>query len=356
MTFKDNSKSKVLVTGCCGFLGSHFIRRLLNDTDYNIIGIDNLSYCASLKNIKDFDKDRFVFVKLDFTEYQFLHYLFLVNQFEIIFHIGAYTHVDNSFDNSLVFTKNNTYGTHTLLEIARKFKTKKFIHMSTDEVYGSIPAGILADESFRFNPSNPYSVSKANAEELVRTYKENYHMNIIVVRGNNIIGTHQFVEKLIPKFIMRLLNCQKLCIHGSGNATRNFTAVEDMTRALLLISQKSDNNEIWNVGNVDKYSVLETSHLILKHMRNLIKNNPKLFTQKQIKWINNNDDYLIEHVEDRLFNDMRYDLDISKVESLGFKPEIKFEDELEKIINWYVSNQDYYSDLNIEKYTKPHCH
>ena len=356
MTFKDSSKAKVLITGCCGFLGSHLVKRLLNDTDYNIIGIDNLSYCASLKNIEGLNPNRFIFVKLDFTNYQFLHYLFLVNKFEIVFHIGAYTHVDNSFDNSLVFTMNNTYGTHTLLEISRKFKVNKFIHMSTDEVYGTIPEGIKANESFRFNPSNPYSVSKANAEELVRTYRENYKMNIIVVRGNNIIGTHQFIEKLIPKFIMRLLKLEKLCIHGLGNATRNFTAVEDMTRALLLISQKSKNNETWNVGNVDKYSVLETSHMILNTLRSTIKEHPNLFTKEQIEWINKDDNLLIEHVEDRIFNDMRYDLDISKVATLGFEPNIKFEDELKKIILWYVSNQNYYSDQNIEKYIKPHCH
>ena len=357
MSFEDNDKSVVLVTGCCGFLGSHLVKRLLQDTNYNIIGIDNLSYCSSLKNIKGLlETKRFIFVKLDFTNYTFLHYLFYVNKFEIVYHIGAYTHVDNSFDNSLVFTLNNTYGTHVLLEVARKFKTKKFIHMSTDEVYGTIPEGITANESFKFNPSNPYSVSKANAEELVRTYKDNYKMNIIVIRGNNIIGTHQFIEKLIPKFSMRLLKLQKLCIHGTGEATRNFTAVEDMTRAIILISQKSDPNEIWNVGNTDKYSVLETSHLILKHMRNLIKANSSLFTKEQIEWISQKDEYLIEHVEDRIFNDMRYDLNISKVASLGFVPEIKFEDELSKIISWYVSNQNYYSDQNIEKYTKPHCH
>ena len=356
MSFSDESKIRVLVTGCCGFLGSHLVKRLLADTDYNIIGIDNLSYCASLKNIEGLDSKRFIFVKLDFANYQFLHYLFLVNQFDIVFHIGAYTHVDNSFDNSLVFTMNNTYGTHNLLEIARKFKTKKFIHMSTDEVYGTIPEGISANESFRFNPSNPYSVSKANAEELVRTYRENYKMNIIVVRGNNIIGTHQFIEKLIPKFIMRLLKCEKLCIHGTGNATRNFTAVEDMTRALLLISNKSNKSETWNVGNVNRYSVLETSHMILNTLRDYMKEHSESFTKEQIEWLNKDDSELIEHVEDRLFNDMRYDLDISKVASLGFVPEISFEEELNKIIIWYVSHQDYYSDQNIEKYTKPHCH
>jgi len=379
--------TKVLVTGCCGFLGSHLVKRLISDTDWTIIGIDNLSYCATLKNIQGLPEDRFRFVKLDFCDYEFLHYLFSVNQFKIVFHIGAFTHVDNSFNNSLVFTRNNTLGTHTLLEIARKFKTEKFIHMSTDEVYGTIPEGETADESFRFNPSNPYSVSKSNAEEIIRTYKENYKMNIIVVRGNNIIGTHQFVEKVIPKFILRLLRKEKLCIHGTGLATRNFTAVEDMTRAILLISQKSGPQEIWNVGNVEKYTILETAEMILKTIRNLAKNKPELFTDEQIKWLfpsvsegskietvqkesekslektekssgeleKTEKEELIEFVEDRLFNDMRYDLNISKVEKLGFVPEIEFSDELEKIVEWYVRNQDYYNDMNIAKYTKPHC-
>ena len=347
---------KVLVTGCCGFLGSHLVKRLVSETNWNIIGIDNLSYCASLKNIEGISKERFVFIKADFCDYCFLHYLFYINNFDIVFHIGAFTHVDNSFDNSLVFTKNNTLGTHTLLEVARKFKTPKFIHMSTDEVYGSIPEGINANESFKFNPSNPYSVSKSNAEEIIKTYKENYKMNIIVIRGNNIIGTHQFVEKVIPKFITRLLSCKKVCIHGSGLATRNFTAVEDMTRAILLISQKSDASEIWNVGNIEKYSVLETSEKIINEMKILIKNKPKLFSKEQIEWIQKDQSELIEFVEDRLFNDMRYDLDISKVKSLGFVPEISFDEELKKIVLWYCSNQDYYKDMNIEKYISPHCH
>ena len=345
---------KVLVTGCCGFLGSHLVKRLISDSNWYIIGIDNLSYCATLKNIENIPKDRFLFIKADFTDYEFLHYLFFVNRFDIVFHIGAFTHVDNSFNNSLVFTKNNTLGTHTLLEVARKFKTDKFIHMSTDEVYGTIPEGETASETFRFNPSNPYSVSKANAEEVVRTYKENYKMNIIVIRGNNIIGTHQFIEKVIPKFILRLLRKEKLCIHGTGLATRNFTAVEDMTRALLLIAQKSNPQEIWNVGNIEKYTILETSRIIIEELRKLIKNKPNLFTKEQIEWIQKDD--LIEFVEDRLFNDMRYDLNISKIENiLGFKPEITFKEELQKIVEWYVSNKDYYNDMNIDKYTKPHC-
>lgn len=346
---------KVLVTGCCGFLGSHLVKRIIKDTDWTVIGLDSLTYCASLKNIEDIPRERFVFIKGDFCDYPFLHYVFYENHFDIVFHIGAYTHVDNSFDNSLTFTRNNTLGTHTLLEVARKFKTPKFIHMSTDEVYGTIPEGVLADESFRFNPSNPYSVSKANAEELVRTYKDNYGMNIITVRGNNIIGTNQFIEKVIPKFIMRLLNRKSLCIHGTGTATRNFTAVEDMTRAILLISQKSGPKEIWNVGNVDKYTVLETAQKIISEMRTLSNEHKELFTEEQLEWIAKDD--LIEHVEDRIFNDMRYDLNIEKIKKqLGFVPEISFDEELKKIVLWYVQNQDYYKDMNIEKYTKPHCH
>lgn len=347
------SQTKVLVTGCCGFLGSHLVKYLINNTDYYVVGIDILSYCGTLKNIAGLPETRFQFIKADFCDYPFMHYLFKSSGFAIVFHIGAFTHVDNSFDNSLAFTRNNTLGTHTLLEVARKFKTPKFIHMSTDEVYGTIPEGQLANETFEFSPSNPYSVSKANAEQIVKTYKDNYGMNIITIRGNNIIGTHQFIEKVIPKFITRLLHGQKCCIHGNGMATRNFTAVEDMVRAILLIAEKSDPYEIWNVGNVAKYSILDTTKAIIREVKKLTVTNPDLFTDQQLQFLSGTD--LIEFVQDRIFNDLRYDLDITKIKRLGFEPSITFEDELHRIVKWYCENQDYYSDMNISKYTKPHC-
>ena len=364
--FKDNNKETVLVTGCCGFLGSHLLRRIVKETDYNVIGIDMLSYCSNLKNIEDVERDfgrddacRFVFVKCDFCDYPFLHSLFKTYRFAIVFHIGAYTHVDNSFDNSLDFTRNNTLGTHTLLEVARKFPVKKFVHMSTDEVYGSIPEGTEASEDYDFRPTNPYSISKVNAELLCKTYRDNYGLNIIIVRGNNIVGSCQFVEKLIPKFVTRLLRMQKCCIHGTGETYRNFTHVDDMTRAILLIANKSKPNETYNVGNVKKYSVKETTKLIIDSLRRISLQNcyASYLTVHQTAFLQQSYDNLIEYVPDRIFNDVRYDMDISKIErDLGFVPEYDFETSVYDIVLWYVKHQDYYSSNNVDKYIKPHSH
>ena len=343
---------KVLVTGCCGFLGSHLCRDIIKRTNWTVIGIDNLSYCSSLKNIEDINKSRFMFIKADFCDKEFMHYIFSVNKFDIVFHIGAFTHVDNSFDNSVMFSRNNVYGTHVLLQLAHKFKIPKFIHMSTDEVYGSIPDNEFADESYPFNPTNPYSTTKVCAELLAKSYKDNYGLNIIIIRGNNIIGTHQFVEKVVPKFIMRLLKLEKCCIHGNGLMTRNFTAVDDMTRAIILIANESEQNEIWNVGNIKKYTIVDTAKMIIEEMKKPIYH--QYLTKDQIEHLQRDD--LIEYVEDRIFNDIRYDMNIGKIKNkLGFEPQYSFEDQLPKIVEWYLSHQDYFNDLNIDKYIKPHC-
>lgn len=362
--FKDNSQSIVLVTGCCGFLGSHLLRRIIKETSYNVVGIDMLSYCSSLKNIEDIAKNedyakRFTFIKCDFCDYPFLHALFKIYRFTIIFHIGAYTHVDNSFDNSLDFTRNNTLGTHTLLEVSRKFPVKCFLHMSTDEVYGSIPEGTEATEEYPFNPTNPYSISKVNAELLCKTYRENYGLNIVIVRGNNIVGPYQFVEKLIPKFTIRLLKRMKCCVHGNGNTYRNFTHVDDMTRAILLIANKSKPNQIYNVGNTAKYSVNDTTKLIIDCLRKISMQNcyANYFTLQQTAYLQQPYENLIDYVQDRIFNDVRYDMDISKInKELGFKPEHCFEKDIYEIVLWYVMHQDYYNSNNVDKYIKPHSH
>ena len=395
----------VFVTGCCGFLGSHVVDYLLAQTQWRVIGIDALSYCATLKNIEEAmtQKDRFTFVKGDFCDYTFMHYLFMKEQPSIIFHIGAYTHVDNSFDNSVAFTRNNTLGTHTLLELCRKFHTRLFLHMSTDEVYGTVPEGHLAKETDEYSPTNPYSVSKVNAENICRTYFDNYGTKMCVIRCNNIIGTRQFVEKLVPKFIMRLLQCKKCCIHGSGETFRNFINVKDVCKALLAVaveeyrlagapanapahapahvpaprslltcsalSHDTFTDHVWNIGIAEKHSVNEITSKIIGIMQELAIGGDAekraagqyddllpLDSQQRI-FLFQADEALIEHVPDRIFNDVRYDVDTTKLrERLGITPSIGIDESIRECILWYVAHQDYFNENNPGKFMKPHSH
>ena len=383
----------VFVTGCCGFLGSHVVDYLLAQTQWRVIGIDALSYCATLKNIEEAmkQKDRFTFVKGDFCDYTFMHYLFMKEQPSIIFHIGAYTHVDNSFDNSVAFTRNNTLGTHTLLELCRKFHTRLFLHMSTDEVYGTVPEGHLAKETDEYSPTNPYSVSKVNAENICRTYFDNYGTKMCVIRCNNIIGTRQFVEKLVPKFIMRLLQCKKCCIHGSGETFRNFINVKDVCKALLAVALEEYHlacapasrslltcsapshdiftDHIWNIGIAEKHSVNEITSKIISIMQELAIGGDAekraaghyadllpLDSQQRI-FVFQADEALIEHVPDRIFNDVRYDVDTTKLrERLGITPSIGIDESIRECILWYVAHQDYFNENNPGKFMKPHSH
>ena len=374
----------VFVTGCCGFLGSHVVDYLLAQTQWRVIGIDALSYCATLKNIEEAmtQKDRFTFVKGDFCDYTFMHYLFMKEQPSIIFHIGAYTHVDNSFDNSVAFTRNNTLGTHTLLELCRKFHTRLFLHMSTDEVYGTVPDGHLAKETDEYSPTNPYSVSKVNAENICRTYFDNYGTKMCVIRCNNIIGTRQFVEKLVPKFIMRLLQCKKCCIHGSGETFRNFINVKDVCKALLAVALEEYHlaclpapshdiftDHVWNIGITEKHSVNEITSKIISIMQELAIGGDAekraaghyddllpLDSQQRF-FVFQADKALIEHVPDRIFNDVRYDVDTTKLrERLGITPSIGIDESIRECILWYVAHQDYFNENNPGKFMKPHSH
>ena len=343
-----------LVTGCCGFLGSHLCKYISKNTSNDIIGIDKLSYCSSLKNIEGIE--RFKFIQADFCDYNFMKYILESEKPDVIFHIGAYTHVDNSFNSSLKFTYNNVYGTHVILELCRELHISKLIHMSTDEVYGSVPDGEKADENSKLDPTNPYSVSKACAESIIETYISNFNLNVIRVRCNNLIGTHQFVEKLIPKFILRLLRGDKCCIHGNGKNTRNFTDVKEVCRGLVLIAEKSEKNEIWNIGVNEEYSVNDITHLLISSLIKLTLEQPVLFTSMQVKHLQQNYADLIEYVPDRIFNDTRYTMSTDKIRSkLGFEINQDIEHIIQDVCLWYVKNQNYYNGNDIIRYTQPHC-
>jgi len=262
-------------------------------------------------------------VKGDITSSDLVNYLLETEKVDTILHFAAQTHVDNSFGNSFLFTESNVLGTHVLLESTKLFKPqiRRFIHVSTDEVYGE---STLAhddrsfDETSALNPTNPYAATKAAAEFMAKAYRQSFGLPIIITRGNNVYGPRQYPEKLIPKFIS-LLNRDRPCtIHGNGQHRRSFIYVSDVANAFHLILRKGQVGHIYNIGTEFEVSTLDVTKALIR-LHNLESQSERL----------------IQFVEDRSFNDVRYHIDISKLHDLGWKPTITFEEGLMKTIEWY---------------------
>jgi dTDP-glucose 4,6-dehydratase len=309
----------ILVTGGCGFIGSNFINNMLDTyTDIFIVNVDRLDYCADMNNV--YHKERYRLVVTDLNNSVILNNTLESYNIDSIVHFAAQSHVDNSFGNSIQFTKDNVLGTHTLLECCRVYgKIKKFVHISTDEVYGEVDNEHQGcNEKSLLNPTNPYAATKAAAEFLVKSYYHSFKLPIVITRGNNVYGPRQFPEKLIPRFITKLLNNEKCPIHGQGKTRRNFIYSGDVSKAVDVILRKGEINEIYNIGSDDEYSVIEVLNKLLKELN----------ISKSIEDVS-------EFVEDRAFNDFRYCIDSSKLELLGWKKTISFEDGLKQTIMWY---------------------
>lgn len=317
--FTYNKMRNILVTGGCGFIGSNFINYMLDTyKDVFIVNIDRLDYCANVKNV--YHKERYQLVVSDLNNYSIVRELLNQYNINIIIHFAAQSHVDNSFGNSIQFTRDNVLGTHTLLECARDYgKLDRFIHISTDEVYGEVDIEHKGcNEKSLLNPTNPYAATKAAAEFLVRSFYHSFKLPIIITRGNNVYGPRQYPEKLIPRFITKILKGEKCPIHGEGKTRRNFIYVDDVSKAVDAILNKGIINEIYNIGSDDEYSVKEVLDKLIQNMA-----------------INKNIEDLCEYVEDRAFNDSRYCIDSRKLENLGWSKKISFEEGLNKTIEWY---------------------
>ena len=293
----------ILVTGGCGFIGSNFINYILNkDDSIKIFNIDCLNYCANVSNVTS--HPNYKFIKGNITSKDLI--LHILNEYAIdgIIHFAAQSHVDNSFDNSLQYTTDNVYGTHVLLQASKEYgKIKKFLHFSTDEVYGEVdmlhPG---CHEKSILNPTNPYAATKAAAEFIVRSYYHSFKLPIVIVRCNNVYGPNQYPEKLIPKFIKLLKEGKKLTIHGKGKTRRNFIWVDDVSSATELIFNKGTINEIYNIGTTQEYSVIDVANILVEK----IKIDQDVYMH-------------IDFVEDRPFNDFRYSVDTTLLKSLGWE-------------------------------------
>lgn len=306
-----NQYKNVIVTGGCGFIGSNFLNYMTKKhKNIHFHNIDKLDYCANPQNVTVSQNDNYHFYKCDINDKNFISHIMESQNIDAIVHFAAQSHVDNSFDNSLQFTVDNVMGTHTLLECVKKYgKLKKFIHISTDEVYGEVDDNHEGcHEKSILNPTNPYAATKASAEMLVNSYHHSYKIPVIITRGNNVHGPNQYPEKLIPKFEQFILNNKKMPIHGNGKTKRNFVHVYDVARAVEIILEKGVVGEIYNIGTDNEYTVLEIAERLLK------KHKP-----------NENINDWVEFVEDRPFNDYRYAINSDKLKELGWSEIMKFE-------------------------------
>jgi dTDP-glucose 4,6-dehydratase len=317
--------SRLLITGGCGFIGSNFINYIFKQKpDITIVNIDAMYYCADENNITEEVRNsgRYHLVKGNLCSLDLLNHVLPVYDIDSVIHFAAQSHVDNSFTNSLKYTHDNVLGTHTLLEACRIWgKIKRFIHVSTDEIYGESSAEDEAHqkktEKSVFMPTNPYAGSKAAAELIVNSYKESFKMPIIITRGNNVYGPNQYPEKLIPRFIKLLKEDKKLTIQGDGSNIRAFLHTEDVVRAFEIIFEKGIIGEIYNIGSDEhtEYTVMQIAQILIK----LVKNTDKY------------EDY-IEFVEDRPFNDKRYYISNDKIKKLGWNIEKDFIEGLTELI------------------------
>ena len=315
----------LFITGGAGFIGSNFINKLFeHNNDYKVIIFDALYYCADENNIEQSirNSENYKFINGNLQSYDLLKYIFESNKITHIIHFAAQSHVQNSFTDSIQYTKDNVLGTHNLLEVARLYSPylERFIHCSTDEVYGESMLNV--DEEHKTEqsvlcPTNPYAASKAAAEMLVQSYNHSFKMPIIITRGNNVYGLNQYPEKVIPRFINQLKLGEKVTIQGDGSCVRAFLHVFDTARAFTTILEKGKVGEIYNIGCDEgmEYSVLDIAKILIKKIKN---------TEEYDKWIT--------YIEDRPFNDKRYYISNDKLRDLGWNIEINFEKGIDMIL------------------------
>ncbi|MCO5551341.1 hypothetical protein L7F22_004842 [Adiantum nelumboides] len=322
----------ILITGAAGFIASHVANRLVRlYSDYKIVVLDKLDYCSNLKNLyPSVSSSNFKFVKGDITSADLVNYLLITEGIDTIMHFAAQTHVDNSFGNSFEFTKNNVYGTHVLLEACKvSGLIRRFIHVSTDEVYGETEADAIVGnhEASQLLPTNPYSATKAGAEMLVMAYGRSYGLPFITTRGNNVYGPNQFPEKLIPKFILLAMQGKPLPIHGDGSNVRSYLFCEDVAEAFELVLHKGEVGHVYNIGTHKERRVLDVARDICKLF--------KLDAEKSIQFVDN-----------RPFNDQRYFLDDKKLKGLGWSERTMWVEGLQKTMDWYIRHPDWWGDVS----------
>ncbi|HZG59612.1 MAG TPA: dTDP-glucose 4,6-dehydratase [Anoxybacillus sp.] len=318
---------KVLITGGAGFIGSNFVNYMVRKyPSYQIINLDALTYAGNLENVKEVEnKPNYRFVKGDITDRDLIESLFSEG-IDVVVNFAAESHVDRSIADPGIFVKTNIQGTQVLLDAAKKYSVKKYIQISTDEVYGTLGETGYFTETTPLAPNSPYSASKAGADLLVRAYHETYGLPVNITRCSNNYGPYHFPEKLIPLMIINALNDRPLPVYGDGLNVRDWLHVEDHCSAIDLVLHHGRNGEVYNIGGNNERTNIEVVKAILRYL--------------------NKPESLITFVEDRLGHDRRYAIDATKIrEELGWQPKYTFEEGLKKTIDWYLENRSWWENI-----------
>lgn len=323
--------SKILVTGGAGFIGSNFVKYILDKySDYEIINLDALTYCGNLENLKDIeDMDNYTFVKGDIRDKELVDDL--VSKVDYVINFAAESHVDRSIEDPEIFIKSNVLGTQVLLNAAKNLGVEKYIQISTDEVYGTLGETGYFSETTPLQPNSPYSASKAGGDLITRAYFETFDLPVNITRCSNNYGPYQFPEKLIPLMISNALEDKKLPIYGDGKNIRDWLHVYDHCQAIDLVLHEGKLGEVYNIGGHNERQNIQIVKLILDAL--------------------GKDESLIEFVADRLGHDRRYAIDADKIRNeLGWEPKYTFETGIKETIQWYLDNQDWMDQVKSGEY------